>query len=268
MKSIERSDESGTWRLAHTGMTTPIEDTSPKVITVCACPELGYWCAEYITKEMKKNLYTPEGRKLTELVQSANPISAYNDLPWWQKVFIRNNSSTVTINTLQREENALRYWKSLVGYQCIWDHKPYLKEKLIQFLKKQGFNTANEYWPWSKLGNYDYYFDIWSNIHYGFIGVHAGFMEETLTAGASLAQLIQDYKKNKTQYHPENGAIYNRFDDIPDQISIKIGIELAKEKKPINLMVSDLIIKLEQVPLPWGKGASKAKRIYECLPRL
>lgn len=89
MNSIEQRDESGTWVLAATGFTTPIEDNSPKVIRTCACPELGYWCAEYITEEMKKNLSTPQGKKLKALVSEAfNPIAMIQSLSWWQKPLI------------------------------------------------------------------------------------------------------------------------------------------------------------------------------------
>ena len=266
MNSIEHSEGQDTWRLVATGTTTPIEDNTPKIINVCNCPELGYWCAEYITAEMKKNLYTPEGEKLLSFTTTANPITAYDNLPLWRKIFDSHSNSIAYKHALESEENALRYWKDLVGYNCIWDHKPALKENLKRILKERDFSVEGSLWAWSKLNNFDYYYDIWSNIHYGFIGVHAGFLPDSLTAGASAAQYMNDRgSKSGTQYHPENGALYNRYDDISDQISIKIGIELAKERTPQNLSISDLINKIESIPAPWGSEDSPAKRKHQCL---
>lgn len=132
-------------------------------------------------------------------------------------------------------------------------------------LTEKGIRTEGSDWLWGKLNDFDYFYDIWSNIHYGFIGIHAGFLPETLTAGASVAQYLQDRKsKNGTQYHPENGAFYNRFDDISDQISIQIGIKLAQEKTPQELTVSDLTNRIESISVPWGSQNSPAKRKHQC----
>ena len=268
MNSIEHSDESGTWVLAATGFTTPIEDAGPKVIKTCVCPELGYWCAEYITEEMKKNLSTPQGIKLKALVSEAfSPIAMAQSLSWWQKPLITMQPGLIPALMAKKQANAMLYWKSLVGYRCIWDHKPYLEKKLKEKLASSGFEITSKQWRWSKLNNFDYFYDIWSNIHYGYIGYHAGFFAEILKGGASVAQLLQDLKKGHMQFHFSNGWPINDFDDITDQISICIGIELAKRKNPEDLSISDLLLLIEEVPVPWGDNASQAKREHECLSR-
>ncbi|WP_414501479.1 polymorphic toxin type 44 domain-containing protein [Zymobacter sp. IVIA_12111.31 C1] len=139
--------------------------------------------------------------------------------------------------------------------------------KLKQYLSERQAKVIEDSWAWSKLNDYDYYFDIWSNIHYGYVGYHIGFSEDVLTGGASAIQLYHDElgQKHTYQYHSENGNFFNRFDDVTDQISIRLGIDLAKEKSPQELQLHDLVSKLEEVPLPWGNGESKAKRKHICL---
>ena len=272
MNSIEQRDESGTWVLVATGFTTPIEDNSPKVIRTCACPELGYWCAEYITNEMKNNLDTPEGKKLRQLIEKSegtlHTLDKSSFSSWKHKIYEVLSSPLKDFDMLKAEKDAILQWKNLVGYNCKWDHKPFLRKKIKETLDSKSIKYSKDSWCWCKLNDFDYYYDIWSNIHYGFIGYHAGFFAETLKTGASVAQFLNDFPK--VQFHPENVYKYhysmpsNAFDDIPDQISIMLGIELAQEKTPSELSVHHLIEKIENVPLPWGKNGASAKRKHQC----
>lgn len=138
MNAIEHSEHRDVWRLVAAGTTTPIEDNTPKIINVCNCPELGYWCADYITEEMKKNLYTPQGQKLKELLSATtDPVDAIKNYPWWKKiacaalpsVLLANMTGESLSNMALKEKEALLYWKNLVGYNCIWDHKPFFEKK-------------------------------------------------------------------------------------------------------------------------------------------
>ena len=45
---------------------------------------------------------------------------------------------------------------------------------------------------WHKYGQHDYYFDIWSNIHYGYVGTASGFCRDKLIDGAGVAQIGSD----------------------------------------------------------------------------
>lgn len=268
MNSIEHSEDQDTWRLVATGTTTPIEDNTPKIINICNCPELGYWCAEYITGEMKKNPFTPEAQKIQRHLEKSTFKSTFDRLSWWKKGLYSAFPKIGFISTSGKHYSyACRLWSQLVGYNKPWDHKTYLKIKLKQYLSERQAKVVEDSWAWSKLNDHDYYFDIWSNIHYGYVGYHIGFSEDVLTGGASAIQLYHDElgQKHTYQYHSENGNFFNRFDDVTDQISIRLGIDLAKEKSPQELQLHDLVSKLEEVPLPWGNGESKAKRKHICL---
>jgi len=72
--------------------------------------------------------------------------------------------------------NAARNFRQEGG---MWDHKPHIYRV---------WGTDN------RLGNHPlaYYYDIWSNMHYGFIGIKAGFSQEHLLEGANKAQIFDN----------------------------------------------------------------------------
>ena len=63
----------------------------------------------------------------------------------------------------------------------------------LQYILKT-FNFKNLTPPQKrhKLGGFNYYHDIWSNIHYGYVGTAAGFTESELLDGAGLKQIVTD----------------------------------------------------------------------------
>jgi RHS repeat-associated protein len=76
---------------------------------------------------------------------------------------------------------ALRKWKNLVCGGCVWDHKPKLRRRLG--LHRTPPNGDYNF-PIRGGGRFEYYYDIWSNIHYGYVGRSIGFTRATLQAGA------------------------------------------------------------------------------------
>src|SRR5699024_10742300 len=67
-----------------------------------------------------------------------------------------------------------------------------------------------------KYKDYDYFYDVWSNIHYGYIGLLVGFDKTTLLGGADKAQQIDN-----------QGEVQGDTPD--DKISIQIGFELYEK---------------------------------------
>ncbi len=96
-------------------------------------------------------------------------------------------------------------WFNLVAKDHKWDHKPLLGKKL-------GLKTPPDYWfPIRGDDEHEWYYDIWSNIHYGFVGRAAGFDAKTL----------QDYAASG---YAETGT-----NDESDVLSVQIGIDLWDE---------------------------------------
>jgi hypothetical protein len=96
-----------------------------------------------------------------------------------------------------------------------WDHKP----KLAQML---GLKQDNDYFfPIRGDTDHEYYYDIWSNIHFGFVGTAAGWSARDLQEGAAFAD-----------------ALVGRNDPV-DVITVQIGIDLwnkyGDKMSPSNL---------------------------------
>jgi RHS repeat-associated protein len=97
---------------------------------------------------------------------------------------------------------ALSAWASMVHAGGPWDHKPKLEEML-------GLKQDNDYYfPIRGDSEHEYYYDIWSNIHFGYVGSAAGFDSRTLQSGAAAGDIIAG-TNNET-----------------DVLSIQIGIDL------------------------------------------
>ncbi|NJM31944.1 MAG: hypothetical protein HC848_02420, partial [Limnobacter sp.] len=72
-------------------------------------------------------------------------------------------------------------WTYMVAQNSSWDHKP-----VIGACFTPRSSTVQNYHAW---GDRRYFYDIWSNIHYGYVGQTAGFMEWELLDGAGLEQI-------------------------------------------------------------------------------
>ena len=97
---------------------------------------------------------------------------------------------------------ALIQWGLKVRPGGDWDHKPKLAEML-------GLKKENDYYfPIRGDSQHEVFYDIWSNIHYGYVGSAAGFDAKTLQEGAAVAD-----------------GIAGRNDPV-DVLTVQIGIDL------------------------------------------
>ena len=96
-----------------------------------------------------------------------------------------------------------------------WDHKPILRRRLL----------LSEYhdfhFPIAGDNEHEWFYDIWSNIHYGYVGVAVGFTAWELIFGQSA------------------GGIAGRDDPFDPEV-VRIGIDLWKTHGK-NLKESDLL---------------------------
>lgn len=127
----------------------------------------------------------------------------------------------------------LNEFRRMVRYGGPWDHK-----NCIQ-------NTFG-------LQSYDsvtsllFPFDLWSNIHYGYIGNKIGFSESTLLHGASAAQLMHDLPDVSEVWdrfgNPDHEGEYpslRRFDHPEDQLAIR-GLNSAHLLRRIQARAGSL----------------------------
>ncbi len=92
---------------------------------------------------------------------------------------------------------------------------------------------------WNRLGEKTevYYYDTWSNIHYGYVGTAAGFSPDALYRGAD------------AQQHADAGE----DDEKPDKAAIREGIELFA-RRPSNVTIDDVMEILARHP-DWLQAA-------------
>jgi hypothetical protein len=93
---------------------------------------------------------------------------------------------------------ALR-WRDLVRSHAKWDHKPKLRQMLHL--------GSNLHFAIQGDTTHEYYYDIWSNIHFGYVGRAAGFSGSMLQWGAA------------------RGGAAGRNDPV-DVETVQIGIDL------------------------------------------
>ncbi|MEG4322119.1 MULTISPECIES: S8 family serine peptidase, partial [unclassified Microcoleus] len=116
---------------------------------------------------------------------------------------------------------SLILWNNLVSDGQAWDHKPKL-EKMLNLAGPDGkrgnpgtpeAKDDDFYFPIRGDSEHEYFYDIWSNIHYGYVGSAVGFDRNTLQLGS----FVNDLSKFR-----------NPFDLSSDEASIDIGIDLWK----------------------------------------
>lgn len=220
----------------------------------CVHPDSASPLARYMVREMKTNPFSTEGRKIA----AANAVDPRAQLREWQLLpwYARLGQPPDFYGTAAGQKAAAYVmWAERVAPGRPWDHKPILKNML-----GGQFNDG-----WQKYGSFDYFYDIWSNIHYGYVGAAVGFSAAELLNGAGLAQAVDDYWRDRPkQHHPQNGPWPASADDLPDHISIKLGTDLFEAVKPHALTVGILLHRLAAVPLPWGQGDHHAKEQHKC----
>lgn len=116
-----------------------------------------------------------------------------------------------------RKFDALTEWRDQVNYGAPWDHKGHISSTWGNY---QSDPTAGVEW----------FFDIWSNVHYGYVGRACGFSEWTLLAGAGLAQVRAgtnpDGYWDRRFDEVGDADFLAAFDDPKDQAACRIGFEL------------------------------------------
>lgn len=109
---------------------------------------------------------------------------------------VANNPVSTILAPLGSKATAYALWAEKVGPGREWDHKGAIQNEY-------GLRTQVP----GKPGEISW--DVWSNIHYGFVGKEAGFSDTELKGGADLADLAS------------NGET-----SAGDEIAIQIGIDL------------------------------------------
>lgn len=221
----------------------------------CTHPNMMEKLATYIAEEMNSNIHHPSVLKMKELLSYdvAEETRKQMELPWFAQI---GNTSPQAIGATNVAA-AMGLWTERVGQGRDWDHKPKIHAKFGRYRHRQG--------------KYDYYYDIWSNIHYGYVGMAGGLTEGVLLDGAGAEQIVSDQLRRwgekifvakdeqrlKGPHATEGVEGLRAWDDIPDRVSISIGMKLFNDYplggvSPQTIMDAVLAV----APEEWGEGAS------------
>lgn len=221
--------------------------------TPCNHPDQMEELAEYIAGEMNRNIFHSSVLKMKELLSYdvVEETRKQMQLPWYAKIGMTNPQGIGAAKTAA----AMAMWTERVGQGRPWDHKPLLEKK---------YNGV----VYHKQGKYAYFYDIWSNIHYGYVGMAGGLSESVLADGAGLEQIASesvrklfDWEKRQWPYAAEGANGLRAYDDDQDRISIGIGIRLFAEHPEGGITAKIIMDKVLAVkPEDWGDGA----RVHDC----
>jgi len=175
--------------------------------------------AVYMANEMNANAHGPDCVRMARLngVDSTACITEYFSLPWWRRLFGAMSPQYCTDIEVSSHEAALMMWTRNVMQNGNWDHKPFIRSHFHSASTHSGI--------WHRYDKTDYFYDIWSNIHYGYVGSAAGFDESTLLDGAGLEQIGTDVLRGRMPRSTPGVDGLRGFDDSSDRTSISMGIE-------------------------------------------
>jgi len=186
--------------------------------------------AAYMADEMSKNAKSYAALKMSKLNKDSDFSKAYNACikewsgrSWYQQLLIDPNYCiSIGLAKKSNKVEAIILWTLKVAQNSVWDHKPYIRKT---------FHPAvpNGEQVWHHYDRYLYYYDIWSNIHYGYVGRACGFSESELLDGAGIEQIGSDLLRFKLPSGKVNVEGLRAFDDSSDRESISIGIALHKK---------------------------------------
>ncbi len=204
--------------------------------------------ARYITEEMQKNAGSDAVRLmhvLNHYPQAVCEQALRLSLPWRSiREKACEHASMPPPFMATEKAYAMAIWASKVGPRQEWDHKPKI---LAQFPPKAEYDGSHQY------DDRLYFHDIWSNIHYGYVGRHAGFSESMLLQGSGAAQFASDVvtrRKIPSRQVPITGGPTD-YDPPQDRASIKLGMSLKGTTPNADALVKAIVkYGIQSFPVP------------------
>lgn len=186
--------------------------------------------ADYILNEIKTNIRGQTAETIRYLIDEdtlKQRRAEWDKLPFYAKLAPPPQPDLLA---------AMAVWYQTVKTGSTWGHKPKIRDRFSSVavarpLPRKGKQSRSYY---HKFKQHDYFYDVWSNIHYGYVGLSVGFSESLLLKGST-------WEQNMTP-----GAIGD--DTVDDVTSMKIGFALFHQhgKYAESLTVNNILDALEQ----------------------
>lgn len=125
-----------------------------------------YTVAAYMYRELTNNIHSKDANHIRELLTPPSNIlgQIFND-------------------PVSNAALALVTWYSKVKSGAVWDHKP-------EIIRRCNLVSGDMHFPIFGDTTHEWFFDIWSNLHYGYVGTSVGFDEFTLISGANAGEFF------------------------------------------------------------------------------
>jgi hypothetical protein len=171
--------------------------------------------AVYIAHEMNTNAHGADAQRMYELntFSSTKCIAEYQRLEWWRQLLGAGITPQQCVKyEITFPQAALLAWTAKVMQGSDWDHKTTIPVKFHPRDPKAQH--------WHLYGDTLYYYDVWSNLHYGYVGAAAGFSDAALLDGAGLEQFGSDVLRGRLPQRTGKGtALRNTIDRKTGQLS-------------------------------------------------
>ena len=192
--------------------------------------------ADYMTQEMRNNSTGADVRRMLENNRFSGEgcIADYQKLPFWQQLLGLGITPQQCIDMqMSSRTAALISWGLNVRQDGIWDHKPIIARR---------FHPRNPggQQHWHLHNTTLYYYDVWSNVHYGFVGKAAGFSDAVLLDGAGLEQIGSTLLRLSRPQRDTTVSGLRAWDDPHDRAGVEMGISLYRTN-PGNLTTQILL---------------------------
>ena len=198
--------------------------------------------AKYIVDEIKTNIKSKE----------ASEIYDYLDYKIYIEKYYNKNTLVPPPDPIVIKGIGITKWIDMVDTGKPWDHKEKITNRFkavaVERYTELGNYTRSHY---HKYHYHDYYFDVWSNIHFGFVGKYCGFSDSFLLFGSNAQQMITNLKS----------LDFFQGDTPADKVSIQLGINLyyTYKDKIQELNYQTVLDELEKLP-----SVGKSRLLHYC----
>lgn len=178
--------------------------------------------AQWMVQEMRRNAAGPDAQRILSLntysIEAC--IGETREWPWWQQLLSAGHWNQSCVDRgLSAKPAAFLAWGMLVRQDGAWDHKPIIARRFTPAVES-GEQHYHRY------RDHVYFYDVWSNIHYGYVGRACGFSEAELLDGAGVEQIASDLLRGNRPRVSEGVQGMRRFDHPEDRVAVSMGIEL------------------------------------------
>lgn len=192
--------------------------------------------ADYMVQEMRNNSTGADVRRMLENNRFSGEgcIADFQKLPFWRQLLSLGITPQQCIDMeMTARTAALLSWGLNVRQDGIWDHKPIIARR---------FHPRNPggQQHWHLYNTTLYYYDVWSNVHYGYVGKAAGFSDSVLLDGAGLEQIGSTLLRFSRPQRDATVSGLRAWDDPHDRAGVEMGIILY-QTNPNNLTTQILL---------------------------